>query len=244
MTVLHNIHVLKGGEVVGIQGTRLYSPYKEIGVSRFPTVAKAMNVTKRAADISDGIPSATDFEIDYGSRKTEAHRNSAEKEKIENLRKRSSFLFVHPLIFTFFGGNSKFNTKDTLKRIIDLLTHPTMAVGGGLDQSTELFQFIWAADNGFMKPVTLTEAPESDELEAIQSVSTANFQRAESDKINGRKHGEPDYKAEDVEEEDDEEQKEEKEEKEEDEEKKWEKDKDGPMSEWTAQKKKEIPNPE
>ena len=94
---------------------------------------KAMNVTKRAADISDGIASATDFEIDYGSRKTEAHRSSAEKEKIEKLKKQSSFLFVHPLIFIFFRGNSKFNTKVTLKRIIELLTHPTISAGGGLD---------------------------------------------------------------------------------------------------------------
>ena len=76
MTVLHNIHVLEGGEVVGIRGTRLYSPYKEIGVD---SLVRTMNVTKKNADSSDGIPSVTDFEIDYGSRKTEAHRNSAEK---------------------------------------------------------------------------------------------------------------------------------------------------------------------
>ena len=34
ITVLHNIHILKGGEVVGIQGTRLYSPYRLFNRSR------------------------------------------------------------------------------------------------------------------------------------------------------------------------------------------------------------------
>ena len=145
------------------------------------------------------------------------------------------------------GGDSTVKTKGTLKRIIELLTHPIFAVGGTLDQATELLQFIWAADNGFMKPVNLTEATESDELEDIQSVSTANYERAESDKINGRKHGETDHKNEDAEVEDDEDDKEEKEENEEQEEEKEENaenGEDGHTPERTAQKKKDIPNPE
>ena len=47
MTVLHNTHVLEGGELVGIRGTRLYSPYKKIGVD---SLVRTMNVTKRTAD--------------------------------------------------------------------------------------------------------------------------------------------------------------------------------------------------
>ena len=57
-------------------------------------------------------------------------------------------------------------------------------------KATELLQFIWATENGFMKLVNLKEASESDELENIRLISTANFQRSETDKINGRKYGE------------------------------------------------------
>ena len=188
MSVLHNIHVLEGGEVVGIQGTKLYSPYKKIGVK---SLVKAMSVTKKTVDSMNGIPSAIDFVIEYGDRMKETDRESAENEWIETFRNRPPFLFVHPLLFTFFGGDTKVNTKDTFTRIIELLTHPKHGVGP-LAQATELLQFIWAAENGFMKPVSLTEVPESDELETIQSISTANFQRAELDKINGQKHGELD----------------------------------------------------
>ena len=114
----------------------------------------------------------------------------SENKRIKTLRNRPSFLFVHPLLYTFFGGDTKVNTTtDALTRIIDLLTHPQHGVGP-LSQATELLQFIWAAKNGFMKPVNLKEAPESDEMETIQSISTANFHRAETDKTNGQKHGE------------------------------------------------------
>ena len=112
MSVLHNIHVLEGGEVVGIQGTKLYSPYKEIGVK---SLVKAMSVTKKTVDSMNGIPSAIDFVIEYGDRMKETDRESAENEWIETFRNRPPFLFVHPLLFTFFGGDTKVNIKDASK---------------------------------------------------------------------------------------------------------------------------------
>ena len=51
--------------------------------------------------------------------------------------------------------------------------------------------------------MNLKEAPESDELEFIQSISIATFQRAETDKINGREHGELDIRPEEEGEKDD-----------------------------------------
>jgi len=123
--IFHNVQILKGGKVVGIHGTRLYSPYKEIGVK---SLVKAMNITKKIADSIDNIPSATDFAKVYSDRiddpDTDTDTDSSGNERMKILRNRPSFLFVHPLLFTVFGGVTKVNTNNVLHRIVDLLTRP------------------------------------------------------------------------------------------------------------------------
>ena len=84
---------------------------------------------------------------------------------------------------------TKINTTDALYRTIELVTGPGNNMGD-LPKATKLLQFLWAAENGFMKAAKLEEAPDSDEMERIQSVLTENFERAETDIINGRKDGE------------------------------------------------------
>ena len=95
-----------------------------------------------------GIPLAIDFAKPYSDRFDETDTESSENERIETLRNRPSFLFVHPLLYTFFVGDTKVNTINALTRIIDLLTYPQHGAGP-LSQATELVQFIWTAENGF-----------------------------------------------------------------------------------------------
>lgn len=161
-----------------------------------------MNVTIKNLDSMDEtrIPSVIDFAKAYLGKIDDTDTDLSGTKKIEELRDRPSFIFANPLVFTFFGGDIKVNTNDVIQRIIYMIT---LANGRkSLIESIKLLQFLWAAEKDFVKPTTLKIAPESDELETIQSVSFANFQRAEADKMNGRKCGdlEPAYDGEDEEE--------------------------------------------
>ena len=182
VSILHNIHILEGGEIVGIQGLRIYSPYKEVGVK---SLVKPMNASM--ADAGDDIPSAIELAKHFNDRFDDVMEEPG-RDGVVTLKERPSFLFIHPTLFLFFEKITKINTSEALTRIIELVTRPS-SNPADLNKATKLLQFLWAAENGFMKFAKLEDAPDSDEMERIQSVSTENFERAETDKINGRNHG-------------------------------------------------------
>jgi len=91
------------------------------------SLVKAMYVTKKAADNRDIIPSAIDFAKDYSNRFDEV-TELPEREEVDTLRKRPSFLFVHPLLYSLFGGVTKVSTTEALYRIIELIAHPDNGV--------------------------------------------------------------------------------------------------------------------
>ena len=117
------------------------------------SLVKATNVAKKAADNGDSIPSPIDFAKQCSDRFVEL-TESPGREEVDTLRKRPAF--------SLFGGDAKANTTDAMYRIIELLTHPADGVGP-LPKAAEELQFIWAAENGSMKPVNLKKVPESDE---------------------------------------------------------------------------------
>jgi hypothetical protein len=179
--MLHNAFITNHGgrntpTIVGVWGTRMSSPFKEI--SKSATAPLRVPITRRSLAEAK-VPSLEEF-LECGSGLDFQQLEGKDSDRlVASLAMKPNSFWVHPTTFIAFGGPQHYRASALAIRVIaslrdseDELSQPSVDARGLYN----LLVFLWAVEKGYSASVLISDPPDTDDFDAACQEATSRLE--------------------------------------------------------------------